>query len=152
MYLKKIKSYQGLGGKMDKKSFDRINEFCNKQKQTVSQWERDFMWRKFSEGYFSMIEKKKSDKSSITDKEINTIIETLLDDTSLENNLVNARKYYNDLEEEICNEYSKNFNKGNFLKSLVTSILANVLYSGLLIFIFWIAKDQIYTWLTQLAK
>lgn len=137
---------------MDKKSFDRINEFCNKQDNTVSQWERDFMWRKFSEGYFSMLEKKKAHKSSVTEKEVNTIIETLLDDNSLENNLVNARKYYNDLEKEICDGFSKNFNKGSFFASIGASILANIVYSIMLIIIFWIAKDQINTWLTQLVK
>lgn len=137
---------------MDKRSLDEINKFCDKQKDTVSQYERDFMWRRFSESYFAMREKKEKGGNIIIQQELDTIIDTLLDEKSLENNLTTARGYYGKLESQFYDNFKKNTDKTSFIHSLGTSILANVIYSILLIFIFWIAKDQINTWLLSLKK
>lgn len=53
---------------------------------------------------------------------------------------------------ELRAPYEKAFNAKQFWISVGASVLAGFLYSLLLILIFWIAHDQITSWLTSLTK
>ena len=63
--------------------------------------------------------------------------------------------YYEAIEKykevNIESDFKKMQDKPAFWKSVATSILANSIYSIILIIIFWVAKDQIATWLAQLG-
>jgi hypothetical protein len=134
---------------LDKSSFDKINLFCDRQ--NISQTERDFIIRKFSEGLFNAIEQKERQKGSpLTARELNDIGEPLLNEINLENIMAAAKTYYASLEDRFLLQFQKNNKSGNFWSSVGVNIVSNVIYSGLLIVIFFVAKDQISGWLNSL--
>ncbi|MEA0554183.1 hypothetical protein U1P98_01100 [Lysinibacillus irui] len=137
---------------MDKSSLDRIEKFCDKQKSTIRRTHRDFMIRRFLESYFNQIsEREKKQRKSLTESEKESIREAFLDENNLQNMLIAADDFYETLEAQ----YESNFNKkngGGFLKNVFASITGSFVYSILLIIIFWVAKDQLATWLSSLAK
>ncbi|MDI6678829.1 MULTISPECIES: hypothetical protein [Bacillus cereus group] len=134
---------------MDKPTFDQINNFCDGH--NISQIERDFVIRKFSESFYNAVEKKETQKgSSLTSKEISDIREPLLNDVSLDNIIVAAKSYHSTVEERFFLQFQKNNGKSSFWNSVWVSIVANAIYSGVLIIGFILGKDLISGWLSSL--
>ena len=135
---------------MDMRCLKEINKFCDNQKDIVAQIERDYMWRRFTESYFKQINKKKNEKGILQEDDVRTIINTLLDENTLESSLTSARKVLNNYENDIYKKLQKNMNKGSWIKNIGQSILANFIYSILLLIMFAVAKDQIASWLSSI--
>ena len=138
---------------MDKTAYDRINEYCtSKSDGVLVQAERDYVLRKFLESYYAAIERyKKEHNTDPPAEEEKTIINSLLNDTTMRSFIDSAKIYYDKYKTNIENDLQKRLDKTGFWKSVGSSILANLLYSIILIIIFFVAKDQIGTWLTQLG-
>jgi hypothetical protein len=137
---------------MDKHSFDTINQFCDDNKETMTQVHRDFMIRKFAESYYSAIEERRKTNPNLTQVDKDNIRDVLLNKNNLENILVASQNNYNTIKDQYYVDFKKRIDKGSFLKSILASVIASVIYSVSLIFIFWIAKDQIASWLISLTK
>lgn len=137
---------------MDKSAYDRINEFCTSQKDIVLlQPERDYVLRKFLDSYYTAMENHKTQTGNEpTQEEIQTILTSLLNKNTLSSYVDSANKYYKDFIENKENDFKKQHNRSSFWKNVLGSVLANLLYSIILIIIFYVAKDQISSWLTQL--
>ncbi|MEK4406671.1 hypothetical protein MKZ26_20105 [Sporosarcina sp. FSL K6-6792] len=134
---------------MDKSTFDRINNFCDGKQ--ITQIERDFVIRKFSEGLFYAFQARETQKGSpLTVREKKDIGEPLLNDISLENIIEAAKSYYSKVEEHFFQQYKKNNGKSNFWNSVGTNVVANVIYSVVLILAFILGKDLISGWLSSL--
>jgi len=139
---------------MNKSTYDKINEYCTeKYKGVLVQAERDFVLRKFLDSYYEAIEKYKElhDMEPPLNEE-QTIINSLLNENTLTSYVDSAKKYYEEFESTIENNIKKKQDKPMFWKSIASSVLANLIYSIILIIIFFVAKDQIATWLMQLAS
>lgn len=137
---------------MDKSTFDKINNFCDQQKQSVSDAERDTVIRKFLESLFRAILEKENEKgSSLTPQETKDIQNALLTDSNLDNILVASRQYHSKIEDVLLQKFQKNNGKSNFWSSIWTNIVANVIYSLILILGFILGKDLISSWLSSLV-
>ena len=131
---------------MDKITYEKILEYCTKKYgRILVPVERDFVIRSFLESYY-----KAHNGMEPNEDELATIINTLTSDTTLHSYADSAQTYYEKLTSTIESSFEKKMGKFEFLKTLGTNLLSSLAYSFLLIFIFWIAKDQIATWLLQL--
>lgn len=137
---------------MDKSTFDRINTYCD-QNHKITQTERDFVIRKFLESQLNAIEAKEIQKGApLTPKERSDIEDALLNNISLESTVIAAKSYYTSLEERFFSQFKKNTNSSTFWNSVWTNIAANIIYSIFLIIVFFVAKDQISSWLDSLKN
>lgn len=139
---------------MKKDTYDIINNYCtSKYKGVLIQPERDYVLRKFLDSYYESIDRfTETHKCPPTSGEEQTIIDSLLNESTLLSYIESAKNYYEKFRYNIENDMKKKMDKPAFLKSIFTSILANLIYSIILIIIFFVAKDQIATWLTQLTS
>lgn len=139
---------------MNKAAYDKINEYCSSRcKDVLAQAERDYVLRQFMDSYFQALQRfcEEHNTAPSPDDEQN-ILNSLLNDSTLHSYVISAQKSYGDFKAEIEKDYAKKTKPASFWASIGTSIFANLLYSIILILIFWVAKDQIATWLTQLAQ
>lgn len=140
---------------MDKETYEYIIDYCVKEyKEVLSPFEHNYVLRKFLESYYSAINKYKEqnngqEPSSADEK---TILSSLMNENTMNSFIDSAKSYYNEYTTSIYNEYQKKANKSSFLLSIGTSVLANFIYSIILVIVFIVAKDQIATWLTSLLK
>lgn len=139
---------------MDKIIYDKINEYCNKKLgRVLVQAERDYILRKFLDSYYEAVEKYiEVNNSDPTDEGKRTILNSLLNDSTLLSYSDSAKGYYEEIRRNIENEFQKRQGKPTFLVGVATSIVANLAYSIILLIIFFIAKDQIAVWLIQLGS
>lgn len=133
---------------MKKDTYDIINNYCtSKYKGVLIQPERDYVLRKFLDSYYESIDRfTETHKCPPTSEEEQTIIDSLL------SYIETSKNYYEKFRYNIENDVKKKMDKPAFLKNILTSILANLIYSVILIILFFVAKDQITTWLTQLTS
>lgn len=139
---------------MEKTTYDQIMDYCtNKYDKFLMQPEKDFVFRQFMESYYQGLEsqKQKNQGTEPDENQKKDMLNFLLTDATLHSYADSAQSYYKRYTETIESEYAKKVGKSSFLKSLGASILANFLYSIILILVFWVAKDQIATWLSQLV-
>lgn len=138
---------------MDKFTYDKINEYCTEKYQGVLiQPERDYVLRKFLDSYYEAIDKyKENNNLEPTVLEEQTIINSLLNESTLLSYVDSAKGYYEKFTSKLENDFKKRQEKPAFWKSVGSSILANLIYSIILIIIFIVGKDQITTWLIQLG-
>lgn len=138
---------------MNKNTYDTINEYCTtKYKGILVQAEKDYVLRKFLDSYYEAIQKFESDngrKPSGTDEQ--TIISSLLNESTLLSYTESAKAYYEKFKYSIELEFEKKQKNNNFWGNVWNSIVANFIYSILLIIVFYVAKDQISSWLLQLT-
>ena len=144
-----------MGGTiMNKATYDKINDYCTtKYEGVLVQAERDFVLRKFLDSYYEAVDKYKevhmSDPSPVEEQ---TIIDSLLIESTLISYIDSAKKYYEEFRTNVENDFKKKQERPIFWKNVATSILANFIYSIILIIIFFVAKDQIASWLIQLGS
>jgi len=140
---------------VDKDTYDKINEYTSKSKGVLTQAERDYVLRKFLDSYYEALEKYKVSNNGIEadapQKKI--IISSLLNDSTLQSYVDSAKSYFETVKNTLENDFKKTQNKykAPLWKSLITSVVANFIYSLLLLLVFWVAKDQISSWLRSLA-
>lgn len=141
---------------MDKTTYDKINQACTtkyKGKDILVQTERDYVVRIFLEGYYQTVKKyEETHGHTPTETEERTIIETLLNESSMQSYIASAKAYYNSYKTSIEDDYKRKLDKTSFWVNVGISIVANMIYSIFLIIVFMVAKDQIATWLTQLSS
>lgn len=139
---------------MKKDTYDIINNYCtSKYKGVLIQPERDYVLRKFLDSYYESIDRfTETHKCPPTSEEEQTIIDSLLNESTLLIYIETSKNYYEKFRYNIENDVKKKMDKPAFLKNILTSILANLIYSVILIILFFVAKDQITTWLTQLTS
>lgn len=139
---------------MKKDTYDIINNYCtSKYKGVLIQPERDYVLRKFLDSYYESIDRfTETHKCPPTSEEEQTIIDSLLNESTLLSYIESSKNYYEKFRYNIENDVKKKMDKPAFLKNILTSILANLIYSVILIILFFVAKDQITTWLTQLTS
>lgn len=139
---------------MNKATYDQINDYCTtKYDGVLVQAERDYVLRKFLDSYYEAVRKYKDlHQIDPPPEEEQTIINSLLNESTLISYVDSAKNYYEKFRANIENDFKKKQDKPEFWKSVLSSILANLIYSIILIIIFFVAKDQIATWLTQLAS
>ena len=138
---------------MDKFAFDKINHYCGNYKKTVSQIERDYVIRKFSETYFSTVEEKKAANNvpSLTQQELEDIRNVMLNDGNLESIVISAGNYYEEIKGKFLSDYKKENRLKNFGVAVLTGITSNLIYSLVIIILFIVARDQISTWIGSLT-
>lgn len=139
---------------MKKDTYDIINNYCtSKYKGVLIQPERDYVLRKFLDSYYESIDRfTETHKCPPTSEEEQTIIDSLSNESTLLSYIETSKNYYEKFRYNIENDVKKKMDKPAFLKNILTSILANLIYSVILIILFFVAKDQITTWLTQLTS
>ena len=139
---------------MDKLTYDKINEYCtSKYSGVLVQAERDYVLRKFLDSYYEAVKKyEEIHHATPSPQEEQTIINSLLNDSTLLSYADSAKNYYEQFKGNIVNDYVKTQRSPKFWRNVLTSILANFIYSLILIIIFLVANDQISTWLAQLAQ
>lgn len=137
---------------INKSAYELINDYCTtKYEGVITQIERDFVLRKFLDSYFETVEKFKEDNGQEpNESEQQTIINSLLNENTLLSYVDSAKNYYDRFKDGVENEIKKKQNKSSFWKSVLGSVLANLIYSIILIIVFYVAKDQISSWLTQI--
>ena len=139
---------------MDKSTYDKINKYCTKEYERVLvQAERDYVLRKFLDSYYEVVDTYKEEHhSEPTPEEEQTIINSLLNEYTLLSYADSAKNYYEKFKNNIENDFKKKQAKFAFWGNVATSILANLIYSIILIIFFLVAKDQIAAWLMQLSS
>ena len=70
----------------------------------------------------------------------------------MNDNITLAKKYYEDLQNTMKADFEKQQNKVSILKEIAISIFSNFIYSIILIIVFWVAEDQLSSWLSQLIS
>jgi len=134
---------------VDKSTYDRISEFCACYSGgLISATEKDFIIRSFLESYYSTIGR----HTSPSEETKQVIIDTLLSELSLTNFAISANQNYEQIRSNHRNDLQKSVTRKSFWMSLGASILANLIYSFILIIIFVVASEQIATWLLQLSS
>lgn len=139
---------------MEKATYDQIMDYCtNKYGKFLIQPEKDYVLRQFMDSYFQVLDnyKKENNGTEPNENQKKTMISSLLNDATLHSYADSAQSYYQKFTANIESEYAKKIGGFSFLKNMGANILANFLYSIILILVFWVAKDQIATWLSQLV-
>lgn len=140
---------------MDKDTYDYIMEYCSqKYDHFLTQHEKDSVLRQFIQSYFQAIDVYKNEHAQTEpdEEQKKTMIKSLLSDNTLHGYADSSQIYYKNITDTIEAEYAKKLGKQSFWKSVFASILANLLYAISLIALFWVAHDQITSWLTQLLQ
>jgi len=139
---------------MDKSTYDAINDYCtSKYNGFLVPAEKDYIIRKFLDSYYESLEKfAQTNGKDADEQQKKTIITSLLSESNLNSYIDSAKTYYQQWTNNLEAEFQRKQQKGSFWKEIGINILANILYSVLLIILFWVAKDQITGWLTQLVK
>ena len=134
--------------------YNRIIEYCTtKYDGVLVQVERDFVLRNFLDCYFAAIEEQtRINQKPLTKEQQETILNSLLTDSIMNDNITLAKKYYEDLQNTMKSDFEKQQNKVSILKEIAISIFSNFIYSIILIIVFWVAKDQLSSWLSQLIS
>jgi len=135
---------------MKKQSFDKVKQFLQKYPDAKSV-EKDFVIRKVVETFYSNIVTQDAN-GIVTEKtpdEKNTIEDTITSEDNLTAYFDNAKKFYSDYENDSERLFRKKIGRESFIKSLGSNILANFIYALLLLAIFFVAKDQIKTWISS---
>lgn len=136
---------------MNKDTFKAILSYCDRKQMPQAQ--KDVFVRKFIEALISAIEDKENQKGSkLREQELKDIEQALLTEVNLDTSLVAAESYYTKLEDSFYLQFKKNNRNQNFLSSIALNVVSNIIYSGLLIILFIIAKDQIKIWLDSLMN
>ena len=139
---------------MEKTTYDHIMDYCtNKYGKFLMQPEKDYVLRQFMESYYQALEnyKKKHKEAEPDEDQKKTMMSSLLNDATLHSYADSAQRYYEKFTANIESEYAKKVGGFSFLKNIAANILASFLYSIILIIVFWVAKDQIAAWLSQLV-
>jgi len=138
---------------MKKEKYQKMISFLNSQKG-ITQLHKDVVIRKVMENYYSSIVRVSDDDSvsEISDTEKDVLENSIVSDGNIQNYLDSASTMINDWEEGKEKLLKKHINTGSFWKSVGASMLASLLYSIILIIVFWIAKNQISDWLLSLSK
>ncbi len=138
---------------MNKTTYDKINAYCmEKCNGVLIQPERDYVLRKFLDSYYEVIKNhRERNNAEPTETEEQTIVNSLLNENTLLSYVDSAKVYYGNFKSELESEFKKRQDKPAFWKNIGISILANFIYSIILLIVFWVAKDQIATWLSQLG-
>lgn len=139
---------------MNKATYDKINEYCSSQcKDVLAQAERDYVLRQFMDSYFQALQRYRDDhKTEPSSVDEQNILNSLLNDSTLHSYVISAQRSYEEYKARIEKDYARKTQPASFWGSVGTSLVANLCYSIILIIVFWVAKDQIATWLTQLAQ
>ena len=138
---------------MDKLAYDKIKEYCTQHNDAISDPERDFMVRKFCDSFYRTIEVKELEKgSSLTSAEINFIRDALLSDDTLNNSVTSAKNYFSRIENDYLDKFKKTVDRVDFWRSVWASVVASFFYSILLLFAFFVSKDQISSWVNSLDR
>lgn len=139
---------------MDKSTYDAINKYCtSKYNGFLVQAEKDYILRKFLDSYYESLKKfAETNGTEADEQQKKTIATSLLSDSNLDSYIDSAKNYYQQWTSNIESDFQKKQQKGSFWKDVGINILANTFYSIILIILFWVAKDQITNWLTQLMK
>ena len=137
---------------MNKNSFDTIQKYCDRQNETITTNERDFMIRKFMESVFDAIEihKANNDGSEPSAKEVATIEQTLLVESNLESFVDSAKKFYLSTQQSLIVDYDKKFKRASIWRDVGIGVLSAFLYSLLLVLFYLIAQEHIAEWLRNL--
>ena len=140
---------------MDKTTYDYIINYCSiKYKGILGTTERDFVLRKFLDSYYEALKsfEENNPGKKPTEIEEQTIMSSLMNDNTMNSFIDSAKSFYADYRASVENEYQRKLEKPIFWKNVWTSVIANFIYSAILIVVFLIAKDQIATWLFSLGK
>lgn len=139
---------------MEKITYEKINDYCtSKYKGILVQAERDYVLRKFLDSYYEALDKYKENNGVEADNsQKQTIVSSLLNDSTLLSYIDSAKSYYEKFTNNLESEFKKTQDKPIFWKNVGISVLANFIYSIILIVVFFVAKDQIANWLMQLGK
>jgi hypothetical protein len=138
---------------MDKLAYDKIKEYCTRHEAEISDPERDFMVRKFCDSFYRTIEIKEVEKESpLTGGEINFIRDALLSDDTLNNSVTSAKNYFSRIENDYLDKFKKSVDRVDFWKSVWASVVASFFYSILLLFAFFVSKDQISSWVNSIEN
>ena len=140
---------------MLKFAYDKINEFCNNvnnnSKKIIFSSERAYIWKYFTDSYIQAISRFQNEHNEEpTDEKKQEIINSLLVDNILYSYLTTAENEQKEYRNGIEKDLQKTEGRSTFWKSIFSSVLANLIYSVILIFLFWVAKDHIYSLLSQL--
>lgn len=134
------------------KQFDAL--YKNMVKGIVSPREYDFVLSKFIDSYCKAVDKVVATKTKnntlpLKQADIDTIIDSLLNEATLQGYIDSAKKFFDNYEASIRKDAEKRIQM-SFWKSVGASVLASLIYSLLLVLAFYLGRDQISLWLTQL--
>lgn len=138
---------------MNKDTYDKINKYCmEKCNGNLTQPEKDYVLRKFFDSYYEAVEKyKEAHHAEPNIVEEQTIINSLLNESTILSYIDSAKAYYEKIVSSIESTVKKKQDKRAFWKNIGQNILANLIYAIISIVVFFVAKDQITTWLIQLG-
>jgi len=85
-------------------------------------------------------------------KEIADKRTALLTPDAIEGYISRAEATIDAAADELRKTYEKAFKLKQFWTSVLASVLAAFIYSLILIVVFWLGRNQIYTWLQQLTQ
>lgn len=136
---------------MNKDTYDRIIDYCTREGGISLQTERDYVLRNFIQSYFDSIKTfEETHHTPPLAEDIETIINSLLTPNTLANFAKTAKTDYSLLKTSIENDFKKNQRKNAFFWDLFINVSANFIYSIILALLFFLAKEQIKSWLMQL--
>ena len=140
---------------MEKAAYDYIKKYCSdRYGHFMTQHEKDYVYRQFIESYIAAIDKYKEENQGKEPDGVQktTIMNSLLNDNTLHSYADSSKSYFEHITTNIETEYAKKMGRASFWKNVGASILANLIYSISLIIVFWVAHDQIVSWLSQLLQ
>lgn len=138
---------------MDRITYDKINEYCApKHNRILVQAEKDYILRRFLDSYYQALDQYRETNGIDADEgQQQIIISSLLNESTVQSYIDSANSYYIKLESNLENKFRKKFDKPLFWRSVSIGILANLLYSIGLLILFFVAKNQITSWIMQLV-
>lgn len=136
---------------MSKDSYTKFTEICANKR--VDSFIRDcaFGIYKNKVSVAAKIKQESDKQQALTQQELSDLENTFLNEDFVEDYVKEAIRSYEKRRELDFQPYFKESNGGGFWKSVGASILASFVYSVLLVVIFYIAKDQIETWLKAVS-
>ena len=137
---------------MDSTAYNYIRDQLKNSKYGVlGQVERDRVYKQFLDSYISALDAvKKETGNDPTQAEKERIEASFLTESTIDSYVAASKSYYEKLEKTIENNYQEKLAPPNYFKSIGLGILANFLYSILLLIVFWLGQDQIASWLSSL--
>ena len=130
--------------------FQRVERYCRDQRKSIAV--RNIAYATFQQQFEEFVEDKIRGHNPPDEAQLETIRETLLSDKSIASHVRLAEEILSDATREAFKPFQRRENIKTFWLSAATGIVANVIYSILLIIVFVIAREQIATWLWSVTK
>lgn len=127
-------------------AFEKITEFCNTRNKDIIVRNHAYCI------YMNVLQKALANHDNLTPLRTETARLALLTDEAIEGYVSRADALVDSSTQAIIAPYENQHSTREFWRGVASSVLGSFIFTVLLVFIFWLAREQIRGWLQSLSN